>query len=94
MSYKASLSEILYMSFLTPIVHAIRRSSPFPQHPIGENTEHRFVHLQQQIYFLLSMSVLVGKTAPEFTAKAAKGNEFIESFRLSGYKGQYIVLFF
>lgn len=35
-------------------LHAIRTSSPLPQQPIGENTEHRFVHLQQQMHFSLS----------------------------------------
>jgi peroxiredoxin (alkyl hydroperoxide reductase subunit C) len=40
------------------------------------------------------MSVLVGKTAPDFTAKAVQGNEFIDAFRLSDHKGKYIVLFF
>ncbi len=40
------------------------------------------------------MSVLVGKTAPDFVAKAVKGTEIIETFRLSDYKGKYIVLFF
>ncbi|MBN1761268.1 MAG: peroxiredoxin [Chitinispirillaceae bacterium] len=40
------------------------------------------------------MSVLVGKTAPDFVAKAVKGSEIIDSFRLSDYKGKYIVLFF
>lgn len=40
------------------------------------------------------MSVLVGKTAPDFVAKAVKGTEILESFRLSDYKGKYIVLFF
>ena len=40
------------------------------------------------------MSVLVGKTAPDFVAKAVKGTEIIDTFRLSEYKGKYIVLFF
>lgn len=40
------------------------------------------------------MSVLVGKTAPDFTAAAVKGSEIIEGFRLSDFKGKYIVLFF
>lgn len=40
------------------------------------------------------MSVLVGKTAPDFVAKAVKQNEFIENFKLSDYKGKYIVIFF
>ncbi len=40
------------------------------------------------------MLVLVGKTAPDFTATAVKGSEIIEGFRLSDFKGKYIVLFF
>lgn len=40
------------------------------------------------------MAVLVGKTAPDFNATAVKGKEIIEGFRLSDYKGRYIVLFF
>lgn len=40
------------------------------------------------------MSVLVGKKAPDFTAAAVKGTEFIDNFKLSDYKGKYIVLFF
>jgi peroxiredoxin (alkyl hydroperoxide reductase subunit C) len=40
------------------------------------------------------MSVLVGKKAPDFVATAVKGQEIIEGFKLSDYKGKYIVLFF
>jgi peroxiredoxin (alkyl hydroperoxide reductase subunit C) len=41
------------------------------------------------------MSVLVGKQAPEFTAPAVMADGSInESFSLSDYQGQYIVLFF
>ena len=40
------------------------------------------------------MSVLVGKQAPDFTAKAVKGNELIENFTLSDFKGKYIIVFF
>jgi peroxiredoxin (alkyl hydroperoxide reductase subunit C) len=40
------------------------------------------------------MSVLVGKKAPDFTAAAVKGSEFIDNFKLSDYQGKYIVLFF
>lgn len=40
------------------------------------------------------MSVLVGKKAPDFTATAVKGSEFIEGFKLSDFKGKYVVLFF
>lgn len=40
------------------------------------------------------MSVLVGRTAPDFTATAVKGSEIIEGFRLSDFKGKYIILFF
>jgi len=41
------------------------------------------------------MGVLVGKTAPDFTAPAVvKGGEFVDDFRLSSLKGRHIVLFF
>lgn len=42
------------------------------------------------------MSVLVGKTAPDFTAPAVMGdNSFNENFRLSEFaRGKYAVLFF
>lgn len=40
------------------------------------------------------MAVLVGKAAPDFNAVAVKGNEFIENFKLSDFKGKYVVLFF
>ncbi len=41
------------------------------------------------------MSVLVGKQAPDFTATAVMADGSINSeFRLSDYKGKYIVLFF
>ena len=40
------------------------------------------------------MGVLVGKKAPDFTATAVKERQFIENFRLSDFKGKYIVLFF
>ena len=40
------------------------------------------------------MSVLVGRSAPDFEAAAVKGTEFIDNFKLSDYKGKYIVLFF
>lgn len=40
------------------------------------------------------MSVLVGKTAPDFTAKAVLGNKIMDQWTLSDYKGRYIVLFF
>ena len=41
------------------------------------------------------MSVLVGKKAPDFDAKAViNGNQIIENFSLSQYKGKYVVLFF
>lgn len=40
------------------------------------------------------MSVLVGKTAPNFTATAVKGNMTIEHFTLSDIKDKYVVLFF
>ena len=41
------------------------------------------------------MSVLVGKTAPDFSAKAVQAGKVIEDFNLSQFKGnKYIVLFF
>jgi peroxiredoxin (alkyl hydroperoxide reductase subunit C) len=40
------------------------------------------------------MSVLVGRKAPDFTASAVKGNDIIDNFKLSDFKGKYIVLFF
>ncbi len=40
------------------------------------------------------MSTLVGKKAPEFSAKAVVGHKFIDNFSLSNFRGQYVVLFF
>ena len=40
------------------------------------------------------MAVLVGKAAPDFSEKAVKGQEVIEGFSLSQFKGKYVVLFF
>lgn len=40
------------------------------------------------------MGVLVGRTAPDFTATAVQKDQLIENFKLSDYKGEYIVLFF
>ena len=41
------------------------------------------------------MSVLVGKSAPSFTAKAVQGDNIIEHFSLDQYIGdKYVVLFF
>jgi len=41
------------------------------------------------------MSVLVGKAAPDFTAAAVMADGSIkEDFKLSDYKGKYVVLFF
>ncbi len=40
------------------------------------------------------MGVLVGKPAPDFTAKAAQGGEIIDEFKLSSLRGKYVVLFF
>jgi len=41
------------------------------------------------------MSVLVGKSAPDFTATAVMGDDsFREDFSLSAYRGKYVVLFF
>ena len=40
------------------------------------------------------MSVLVGKSAPDFTATAVYGNNDIQPLTLSSLRGQYVVLFF
>ena len=41
------------------------------------------------------MGVLVGRKAPDFTAKAViNGGEIVNQFSLSDYKGKYVVLFF
>lgn len=41
------------------------------------------------------MAVLVGKNAPDFSAAAViNGEEIVENFTLSQYKGKYVVLFF
>jgi peroxiredoxin (alkyl hydroperoxide reductase subunit C) len=41
------------------------------------------------------MSVLVGKTAPDFSAKAVQAGAVIDDFKLSQFKGnKYVVLFF
>ena len=41
------------------------------------------------------MGVLVGKSAPGFTASAViNGNDIVEGFTLEQFKGKYVVLFF
>ena len=40
------------------------------------------------------MSVLVGKSAPDFTATAVYGNNDIKPLTLSQFKGKHVVLFF
>ncbi len=40
------------------------------------------------------MSVLVGKTAPDFTCKAVVGGQVVDSFTLSSHRGRHVVLFF
>lgn len=40
------------------------------------------------------MSTLLGKKAPEFSAKAVIGKTIIDHFSLSQLKGQYVILFF
>ena len=41
------------------------------------------------------MSVLVGKNAPDFSAAAViNGEEIVENFTLSQFKGKYVILFF
>ena len=40
------------------------------------------------------MSVLVGKLAPDFTAKAVVNGDIKKDFKLSDYRGKYVVFFF
>lgn len=40
------------------------------------------------------MPNLIGKHAPEFTAKAVVGNRIINNFSLSDYRGKYVIFFF
>lgn len=40
------------------------------------------------------MGVLVGKKAPEFSAKAVIGKKLVDNFSLSSFRGQYVILFF
>ena len=41
------------------------------------------------------MAVLVGKEAPDFKVKAViNGNEIVDQFSLSSFKGKYVILFF
>jgi len=41
------------------------------------------------------MSVLVGRKAPDFdVAAVVKGSQFVDSVKLSDFKGKYVVLFF
>lgn len=40
------------------------------------------------------MGILVGKTAPNFTAQAVVDNRIVNQYSLSDLKGQYVVLFF
>lgn len=40
------------------------------------------------------MGVLVGKKAPDFTAKAIVKNQIVDPFTLSSYQGKYVILFF
>lgn len=40
------------------------------------------------------MSVLVGRQAPEFKAKAVVNKQFKEDFALADYRGKYVLLFF
>ena len=38
--------------------------------------------------------VLVNKQAPDFCAKAVMNNQIVDSFKLSSYRGKYVILFF
>jgi len=40
------------------------------------------------------MAVLVGRQAPDFSATAVVGGDFKEGFKLSDYKGKYVLFFF
>lgn len=40
------------------------------------------------------MSVLVGKPAPDFTASAVVNGDFKDTFKLSDFRGKYVLLFF
>jgi peroxiredoxin (alkyl hydroperoxide reductase subunit C) len=40
------------------------------------------------------MSVLVGREAPDFTAKAVQGGDVIEKFKLSSLRGKYVLFYF
>jgi peroxiredoxin (alkyl hydroperoxide reductase subunit C) len=40
------------------------------------------------------MAAHVGKPAPDFTAKAVKGNVIIDQFSLHNFRGKYVVFFF
>ncbi len=43
----------------------------------------------------VDMAVLVGKEAPDFSVKAViNGNEIVDKFSLSNFRGKYVVLFF
>ncbi len=42
-----------------------------------------------------TMSVLVGRKAPDFdVAAVVNGSQFVDSVKLSDFKGKYVVLFF
>ena len=40
------------------------------------------------------MAVLVGKKAPDFSAKAVVNGNVVDNFKLGSFKGKYVVLFF
>jgi peroxiredoxin (alkyl hydroperoxide reductase subunit C) len=40
------------------------------------------------------MAVLVGKQAPDFCADAVVNGDFKANFKLSDYRGKYVLLFF
>lgn len=40
------------------------------------------------------MPVLVGKSAPDFSAKAVVNNQIVDDFSLKQFQGKYVVLFF
>src|SRR5699024_8369224 len=76
----------------------IEYASWLPVHPVYQRPAATLevVHYMVQSLFTESeMSVLVGKQAPDFEATAVMpNNSFVDDFKLSDYRGKYVVLFF
>lgn len=63
---------------------------PRPSEPkIGCREPKSYLEIKETI-----MSVLVGKKAPDFKAKAVQGGKIIDNFSLSTYKGKNVIFFF